>query len=140
MSREFNRLLKLLIWGLVLVPIWEVQGASDTRDPFTIPSGSLKGEGWPKKEGGGPERAEKESAPVFRLTTILISGQIKVAAINGMLLRKGEELSGYRIVEIAEKQVTLSRGKEKLLLKMDQEEKGFLKKIESKDRVTRFPK
>ncbi|MBA4394648.1 MAG: hypothetical protein C0407_13940 [Desulfobacca sp.] len=125
---------------MVCLPIWEAQGAPDLRNPFTFPAGVLKGEGLQNKEGGGPERPEKEAAPVFRLTTILISGQTKVAAINGMLLRKGEELSGYRIVEIEEKQVTLLRGKEKLVLRLDGEEKVFQKKMESKDRVTGFPK
>lgn len=140
MSRKFNRLLKLLVWGLVFLPVWEVQGAPDGRDPFAYPAGVLKGVGLQKKEGTGPEKAEKESAPVFRVTTILVSGQTRVAAINGVLLRKGDELSGYRIAEIEEKQVILSRGKEKLVLKMDQEEKVFFKKVDSKNRVMGFSK
>jgi hypothetical protein len=140
MSREFNRYLKYLAWGLVFLPIWEAQGAPDLRDPFSLPAGVLKGEGLQKKEGIGSGKAEKESAPVFRVTTILVSGQTKVAAINGVLLRKGEALSGYRIAEIEEKQVTLSRGKEKMILKIDQEEKVFQKKMESKNQVMGFPK
>lgn len=138
MSRQFNRRLKCLILGLAILPIWEVQGTSDVRDPFAYPAGVLKGGGGQKKEGAGPEKAEKESGPLFRVTTILVSGQTRVAAINGVLLRKGDELSGYRIVEIEAKQVTLSRGKEKLVLKMDSEEKVFFKKMDSKNRVMRF--
>ncbi len=140
MSRKFNRRLKYLIWGLVLLPIWEVQGAPDVRNPFAYPAGVLKGVGLQRKEGAGSEKAEKESAPVFRVTTILVSGQTKVTAINGVLLRKGDELSGYRIAEIEEKQVILSRGKEKLVLKMDQAEKVFFKKVDSKNRVMKFLK
>jgi hypothetical protein len=135
MSRQFNRRLNFFIWGLALLPIWEAQGAPDLRNPFSFPAGVLKGEGVQKKEGAGPEKAERESAPVFQVTTILVSGQTKVAAINGVLLRKGEELSGYRLVEIEEKQVTLSRGKEKLVLKIDPEAKGVLKKNDSNNRA-----
>jgi hypothetical protein len=140
MSNQFNRHLKYLAWGLIFLPIWEAQGAPELRNPFAFPAGVMQGEGLQRKEGAGPEKVEKESAPVFRVTTILVSGQTKVAAINGVLLRKGEALNGYRVAEIEEKQVTLLRGKEKTMLKIDPEEKIFQKNMDSKNRVMGFPK
>jgi hypothetical protein len=120
--------------------IGQAQGAPEGRNPFTFPPGVLKGEGLAKKEGAGLEGTEKDTAPVFRVTTILVSGQIRVAAINGILLRRGEEMNGYRIMEINEKQVILSKGKEKLVLRIDPIDKGGLKKMDPPNKDARLPK
>jgi hypothetical protein len=115
---------------VVLLLGGEALGAPEGRNPFTFPAGVLKGTG--KQEGIGPGQGDKESTPAFRVTTILVSGQTKVAAVNGVLVRKGEDVNGYRVVEIDETQVILRRGKERLVLKMEVREKVPLKKMESK--------
>jgi hypothetical protein len=140
MTGMFNLLLKLSLWLVVLWPFLWAEASGVERNPFAFPTGVQKGMALPKKEGTGPEKAVKESVALFRVSTILISGETKVAAINGVLLRKGEELSGYRLVEIEDKQVTLSRGKEKVVVKIDPEEKVYLKKTNANNRVIGFSK
>ena len=109
------------------------------RNPFAFPPGVQKG-GMVKKEDSGPEKTAQESAPLLQVSTILISGQTKVAAINGALVRPGDEVSGYRITEIEERQVTLSRGKEKRVVKIDPAEKIYFKNTESNNRIMGFSK
>ena len=94
------------------------------------------------KERRRPDRAKasRESAPGFRVTTILVSGRTKVAGINGVLRQKGDEVNGYRIAEIEEKQVTLVRGKDKRVLKIDPETGYFFKKIKSNNKLLGFSK
>jgi hypothetical protein len=63
----------------------------------------------------------------FLLTTILISGNIKVAAINGKLVRTGETLDGYEVRLIEAKRVILTKGKEKKILYLTPLEHFFVK-------------
>ena len=118
----------------------KAEGASGERNPFALPSGVQKGRTMEKKEGAGTGKTGQESALGFRVTTILVSGRTKVAGINGVLRQKGDEVMGYRIMEIEEKQVTLSRGKEKLVLKIDPEVGYSFKKLNSKTQNMGFSK
>jgi hypothetical protein len=115
-------------------------GASGERNPFALPAGVQRGGIEQKKEGAGPGPGELASAPVFRVTTILVSGRTKVAGINGVLRQKGDEVNGYRITEIDEKQVTLVRGKDKRVLKIDPEAGYSFKKINSNNQNMGFSK
>jgi len=122
---------------------WVIGGTeavSGQRDPFAFPSGVQKGAVLQKKAGTGTEKAAQGSVPGFRVTTILVSGLTRVAAINGVLMKKGDELNGYRIAEIEDNQVTLFRGKEKLVLKIDSEAGYSFKKLNSTNRVMGFSK
>lgn len=88
-------------------------------NPFALPAGIL-----PKKGAADERRAtagvpEGGGAPDFRVTTILIGLQTKVAAINGKLVREGEEVEGFRVIEIRSGQVTLRRGQEKKIINLE---------------------
>jgi hypothetical protein len=133
----------LVIFSVFFLVGWtfhKVEGASGERDPFALPAGVQKGRTTQKKEGAGPAKTGQESAQGFRVTTILVSGRTKVAGINGVLRQKGDEVMGYRIMEIEEKQVTLSRGKEKLVLKIDPEVGYSFKKLNPKTQNMGFSK
>jgi hypothetical protein len=129
-----------VIFFLICCNVYRVEASSGQRDPFALPPGIVKGEGLQKKGGTGKEKEIQAGVPMFQLTTILVSGQTKVAALNGVLRQKGDEISGYRIVEIEEKQVTLSRGKEKLVLKIDQGGGFSFKKLKSNNQTMGFSK
>lgn len=117
----------------------EAEGASaEERTPFAFPKGVQKGDVLQKK--GGTEKTSQESAGGFRVTTILVSGQTKVAAINGVLMKKGDKVGDYKILEIEDKQVTLVRGKEKLVLKIDSTVGYSFKKLNSNHQVMELPK
>ncbi|MBI5604631.1 MAG: hypothetical protein HY879_14925 [Deltaproteobacteria bacterium] len=137
--RKIFRILVICFWVgcLNFGTTGGAEGAGMERNPFAFPPGVQKG-AMVKKEGSGPEKTAQESAPLLQVTTILISGRTKVAAINGALLRIGDEVSGYRITEIEERQVTLSRGKEKRVVKIDPTEKIYFKNTESNNRIMGF--
>lgn len=135
--------LSLIVFMVCLLNCWiskEAEASSGQRDPFAFPPGIRKGESLQKKAGAGPAKIGQESAPGFRVTTILVSGRTKVAGINGVLRQKGDEVNGFRIMEIEEKQVTLSRGKEKLILKIDPEFGYSFKKSNSNNPIMGFSK
>jgi len=137
----------LVVFLACFLNYWVIGGTeafSGQKDPFAFPSGVQKGVVLQKKAGTGPgtgtEKAVQGSVPGFRVTTILVSGRFRVAAINGVLMQKGDKLDDYRIVEIEDNQVTLSRGKEKLMLKIDSEVGYSFKKLNSTNRVMGFSK
>jgi hypothetical protein len=130
MSKKLNRFLSLLLGGVFFLLSGHTLGAAEGRNPFTFPVGVLKGTS--KQDGAASGQADKDSSPSFKVTTILVSGQTKVAAINGILLRKGEEINGYRVVEIEENRVSLKRGKEKVILKMEARGKALLTQTDAK--------
>jgi hypothetical protein len=113
-----------LLLGLSL---WPDQGFSFGRDPFSLPPGVQKGGLGAKPEKGGGNSGQPEAVS-FRLTTILISGRHRVAALNGVLVREGDELGGYRVDAIEEKHLVLMRGKEKMIIHIDSGGKYFFKK------------
>jgi hypothetical protein len=128
---------------IFLVSGWGIDralGASGERNPFALPGGVQKGGIEQKKEGAGPVKVGQESALGLRVTTILVSGRVRVAGINGVLRQKGDEVNGYRIAEIEEKQVTLVRGKDKRVLKIDLEAGYSFKKINSNHQSLGFSK
>jgi hypothetical protein len=135
MSGKIPLLLNIAECGLFLGVAAQAQGLSDGRNPFAFPAGVLKGADGLKKEGAGPEKAGQVSTPVFRLTTILISGRTRVAGLNGILLREGDELNGYRLTDIETRQVILSRGKEKLVVPIDSGDRYSFKKMNQDSRI-----
>ncbi len=111
------------------------EGASGERNPFALPAGVQKGGIGKKIDGTGSAKVGPESTPGFRVTTILISGRTRVAAINGVLKQKGDEVNGYRIMEIEDKQVIFSKGKERLTIRIDPTVGYSFKKMNSNIRV-----
>jgi hypothetical protein len=115
--------------GLLLgLSLWPGQGFSFGRDPFSFPPGVKKEAAGAKPEKGGIGESGLAEAMSFRLTTILISGRHRVAALNGVLVREGDELGGYRVEAIEEKHLVLMRGKEKMVIHIDSGGKYFFKK------------
>jgi hypothetical protein len=135
--RKFNPIFWVMFSVFFLIGwiIQRAEGAAGERNPFALPAGVQKGGTLQKKEGDGPSKTGQESVPEFRLTTILISGKTKVAAINGVLKQKGDDVNGYRVMEIEDKQVFLSRGKEKRMITVDPGVGYSFKKLNSNIRV-----
>jgi hypothetical protein len=135
MSVKFNRLLNIAVCWLFLGSCGPAVAASEGRNPFTFPPGVQKGSPGMKKEGSGSEKGGQPVAPAFRVTTILISGQTRVAAINGTLVRIGDAVEGYRVEAIEDRQVALGRGKERLVLHIDSGDRYSFKKKNQDNRV-----
>jgi len=54
----------------------------------------------------GPRRL----LPDYRVRTIVISGDFKVASLNGILVSEGESIGGERVVAIRDREVVLDQG------------------------------
>jgi len=116
-------------------PALEAEGATGERNPFDLPVGIQKSGNLPAKEEGSQVKTGKESFPKFHVTTILISGRTRVAAINGILMQKGDNIDCYQIVDIEAKQVVLSKGKEKFMIKVDSNTGLFFKESKPNLRI-----
>jgi hypothetical protein len=110
------------------VMLWEYCGFCQGRDPFSLPPGVQKGVAGGRPGSPGAEKAGQADAAVFRVTTILISGPNRVAAVNGILVREGDELRGYRVEAIEDNRVVFKRGKEKMVIHIDSGDKYSFKK------------
>jgi hypothetical protein len=117
-----------------------LEGATVERNPFDLPAGIQKAGTLPAKEGGSQGKNLRESIPRFRLTTILVSGRTRVAGINGILRQKGDDINGYRILDIEDKQVVLSRGNDRFVLKINSETGYFFKESNSNIWIMGFSK
>jgi len=137
MSIKINLLLNIgVCWLLLGVGgAGKAAAAPEGRNPFAFSPGVQKGTPGLKKEGVVSEKGGQPATPTFRVTTILISGRTRVAAINGVLLRPGDALEGYRIEAIEDRQVVLGRGKEKLVLHIDSGDRYSFKKISQDNRI-----
>jgi hypothetical protein len=128
-----------LVMGLGLLlslMFWEASGFGLGRDPFSFPAGVQKGGVGSKGEKSGSDKVGAAEAPVFRVTTILISGRNRVAALNGILVREGDDLGGYRVEAIEETHLVLKKGKEKMVIHIDSGDKYFFKKTSHDRRLS----
>ncbi len=80
------------------------------RDPFLPPP--------PPARGNGTGNAKTRSAPRLVLTAILIDREVEAAVINGEVYRKGQRIHSYTVERISRGHVTLSKGPEKIILKI----------------------
>ncbi len=62
--------------------------------------------------------ARKPRAPAFRLYTTLVAGEDSMANINGKLLSIGDELSGYRLTQVAEREVVMVKRNHRVTVKL----------------------
>jgi hypothetical protein len=132
---KINLLLNIGVCCLLLGGSGQAVAEPGGRNPFALPAGVRKGTPAMKQEGGVSEKEGQPVTPAFRVTTILITGQTRVAAINGTLLRTGDALEGYRVEAIDDRQVVLGRGKERLVLHIDSGARYSFKKKNQDNRL-----
>ncbi len=71
----------------------------------------------------GSNNLEFSQLPEIELKAILFNPKHKKAFINESLLSEGEEIYGYKIKEIREREVTVVRGNKKFVLKIEEGDK-----------------
>jgi hypothetical protein len=96
------------------------------RNPFLLPSGVYL----PSKQGVGsvPKekvkvhevRVEEPEPPSLKVKAILISDQIRLAAIASRIVAVGDKIDGETILEIKKDRVILGRGNSKRTLHLHQ--------------------
>lgn len=57
--------------------------------------------------------------PTFRLEAISYRDGNSIALINDRILRKGDKISGYRVMDIGSERVVLSNSKNRIVLKLE---------------------
>jgi hypothetical protein len=125
----------LLAWVAANRPDGGAGAAQRERNPFALPPGIQKKNPPVGGEAASGRTKTWEGETDFKVTTILIGTRTKVAAINGKLVREGEEVEGFRVVGIFPAQVILMRGKEKKIVKLDYDPGRSFRKTLSGQRV-----
>ncbi|MFK5926757.1 MAG: hypothetical protein QM483_09020 [Desulfuromusa sp.] len=63
------------------------------------------------------EKKQRTDTKEWKLTAVLISAGRSVAVINGKSLQEGEQLGGYKLIQIDTDKVILNNKQEKLVLR-----------------------
>lgn len=84
-------------------------GAALPRDPFA-PTAS----GQPVQ----PAVASSTFAERYRMTGTIVSGNARSAIINGTLVRRGQSIEGYRLIEVSAGSATFESGNERVTLRL----------------------
>jgi hypothetical protein len=64
-----------------------------------------------------PEESPQEG--VFELRATLHAGAQSLANVNGVILRLGEEVEGYRLAEVEERSAVLRRGETRIVVSLE---------------------
>lgn len=64
-----------------------------------------------------PSVEQPSPAPTWKLTTVLLAADRRVAVINGKSLQVGDSLDGYQLVEILSDRVQLRKNQSRVLLR-----------------------
>ena len=72
-----------------------------------------------------PAVVEELSVP-FVLRGTMVAGQQSLANISGVVVSLGEEINGYKLVDVQQREVVLQRNDDRRVLTVDQETEGGL--------------
>lgn len=109
MARSIERTLWFVLILLIGVPTLVLgEALVDPMRPQNFkPKSSIS-------SGAAESRIKAQS---WRLTTVLIAEQRSVAVINGKALQLGEQIEGYRLVEVEADRVLLKKGTSRIQLR-----------------------
>ncbi len=83
------------------------------HDPFARPA-ALADAG-----SGGGARAPAASVGSTQLRATVVDGSESMANVGGVIVKMGEELNGYRLIEVGERQAVFEREGTRRVLHMD---------------------
>ena len=88
------------------------------HDPFQRPV-------IPQKSVAEPEASKPSAQKVWapKLTATLRAGQNSMANVNGKIIKLGETINGYRLIEVDERSVVFAKNKQRTHLTIDDETK-----------------
>jgi hypothetical protein len=66
-----------------------------------------------------PRRKPEKKKPTFQVDAISFNGDSSVALVNGTIVKTGDWISGYKVIQITQKQVVLSNGTDRITLNLE---------------------
>lgn len=90
------------------------QAEGPTHDPFVRPAASAQqpGRGGATAQGG----TEAQWAPALR--AVMLAGAASMADVDGAMVRIGEAIDGYRLVEVREEAAVFEKSGKRYVLKL----------------------
>ena len=71
-----------------------------------------------------PESTDQESSVPFVLRGTMVAGKQSLANISGVIVSLGEEINGYKLVAIQQREVVLLNKSDRRILSVDDNKKG----------------
>jgi len=113
-----------LLLATALAAAW-TQAAAQTRplqhDPFARPSlGGTRS----SESKAAPRAVASEPPRSLRLTGVLVAGPGSLANVNGTMVRVGDSVSGYRLVEVRDRAAVFEKNNTRFTLDLPAFGKG----------------
>ena len=92
------------------------QGRALQHDPFVRPAvGQVPGTG-SSAATPGRVKAAAEGKPKLNLQAVLVAGSHSIANVDGVMLRVGESINGYRLLEVQHRSAVFEKNGAKFTL------------------------
>ena len=115
-------IVKSRIFAAVLMCITQVCHAGESvqvlnTNPFMIPAGY-------QEQFYTPSQVKQEQSVPFVLRGTMVSGKRSLANINSVILSLGDEIDGYKLVAIQQREVVLLKNNNRRILSIDEAKEG----------------
>jgi len=101
------------------------EGPALQHDPFVRPA--IAGFAAAASPAGGlpaPATAASQARPRLQLNAVLVAGSDSIANVDGVMVRVGESVQGYRLVAVSDRSAVLEKNNAKLTLTLRGGPKG----------------
>jgi hypothetical protein len=92
------------------------QGRALQHDPFVRPAVGLVPGNASSAAAPGRLKAAPEATPKLNLQAVLVAGAHSIANVDGVMLRVGESLNGYRLLEVQQRSAVFEKNGAKFTL------------------------
>ena len=92
------------------------QGRALQHDPFVRPAVGLLPGNASTAAAPGRLKAAPEGKPKLNLQAVLVAGPHSIANVDGVMVRVGESVNGYRLLEVAHRSAVFEKNGAKFTL------------------------
>ena len=86
------------------------------HDPFVRPSVGLVPDNAPSAASAGRVKAAPEGKPKLNLQAVLVAGSHSIANVDGVMVRVGESINGYRLLQVEHRSAVFEKNGAKFTL------------------------
>ena len=107
-------------WAMLLLAVVSghcaLAGTPLRHDPFARPVLTVTA----PKSSGAPAAAVEETPPwAPNLIAVMVAGKNSLVNLDGGIVAIGQEIDGYRLLQVREREAIFTKGKQRILLKME---------------------